>query len=61
MLDTGFVTVTVHVAVLPLAEVAVIVAVPLVIAVTFPEVETVATDVLELFHVTLLLSASVGL
>ena len=61
MLDTGFVTVTIHVAVLPLADAAVMVAVPLATAVTSPSVDTVATEVLELFHVTLLLSASVGL
>ena len=58
---TGTVTVTVQVAVLePSAVVTVIVAVPAVTAVTLPSESTVATEVLELFHVTAVLVALVG-
>ena len=58
---TGTVTVTEHVAVLlPSAVVTVIVAVPAAMAVTKPDVETVATDVLLLFQVTFLFVALEG-
>lgn len=57
---TGIVTVTVHVAVLlPSAVVTVIVAVPPPFAVTVP-LETVATEVFELLHVTFVLDAFEG-
>ena len=60
ILVTGIVTVTVHVAVLlPSAVVTVMVAVPAPLAVTVP-LETVATAVLELLHVTLVLDAFEG-
>ena len=55
----GSLTVTLHVAVLPLLVVAVIVAVPLLTAVTLP-FATVATDWAELVHVTLLSVALLG-
>ena len=57
--EAGAVTVTSHVAVLPLTVVAVIVAVPGAIAVTVPS-ETVAALVLLLVHVTVLSDASEG-
>ena len=55
-------TVTLHVALrlLPSAVVAVMVAVPTALAVTTPVLDTVATEVLELLHITLLLVAVDG-
>ena len=53
-------TLTGAVAVLPLWVVAVIVALPALLAVTTPAVETVATAVLLLIHVTVLLVAPTG-
>ena len=58
-MNARFVTVTVQVAVKPLNVEAVIVAVPLPTAVTLP-FATVATEVLSEVHVTVLLSASLG-
>ena len=58
--DEGLVTVTVQVAVLLFTVVAVIVAVPSATAVTLPLEETVATEVLFDFHVTVLSVAFEG-
>ena len=60
---TGWITVTLQLALFPLPSfaVAVIVAVPTATAVTLPFESTVATDVLEDFHVTALLLALLGL
>ena len=54
------ITVMLEVAVKPLFVVAVIIAVPLAIALTFPKLSTVATFVFELVHVTSLFSAFSG-
>lgn len=61
-LRLGTVTVILQEAFLPLPSFAVqvIVAVPFPLAVTFPELDTVATFVLLLFHATVLLFALVG-
>jgi len=55
-LELAAVTVTAHVAVLPLDVLTVIVAVPAALAVTFPVVETVAMFALEVVQVSVLLS-----
>ena len=52
----GYATITAHVAVLPLEVHAVMVADPILIAVTLPEELTVATDSLSLLHVTVVLA-----
>ena len=58
-IDTGSVTVTLHVAISPLFDLAIIVAVPADLAVTVP-FETVATLLLLVVHVTVLSVASEG-